>query len=140
MFVYTFILLFYILFFGMLKPPVSLTLLAVAVLCYVSGGVAGKYREKCAKSGKTRASKDVWDNGSSMFNVRSFAFVTETKLIKLTNEFPLETPQLSHTSSLLHLPERLYQAVDNFGRKTSAIYQPGTVTCSLRPTMKNQSL
>lgn len=44
--------------------------------------------------------------------------------------FPLVTPELTHTSSLLHLPERLHEAMDNLGGKTSACYRPGTKWCT----------
>ena len=58
----------------MMKSPLSLTNLAVAVLRYVSNGVAGKHLKRCAKKkkkkkGKIRATKDICDKGRSMLNV-----------------------------------------------------------------------
>ena len=56
----------------MMKSPLSLTKLAVAVLRYVSNGVAGKHLKGCAKKkkkGKIRATKDISDRGRSMLNV-----------------------------------------------------------------------
>lgn len=57
----------------MMKSPLSLTKLAVAVLRYVSNGVAGKHLKRCAKKkkkkGKIRATKDICDKGRSMLNV-----------------------------------------------------------------------
>ena len=57
----------------MMKSPLSLTKLAVAVLRYVSNGVAGKHLKRCAKKkkGKIRATKDICDKGRSMLNVES---------------------------------------------------------------------
>ena len=59
----------------MMKSPLSLTKLAIAVLRYVSNGVAGKHLKGCAKQkkkkGKIRATKDICDKGRSMLNVES---------------------------------------------------------------------
>ena len=56
----------------MMKSPLSLTKLAIAVLRYVSNGVAGKHLKRCAKKkkkGKIRATKDICDKGRSMLIV-----------------------------------------------------------------------
>ena len=41
----------------MMKSPLSLTKLAVAVLRYVSNGVAGKHLKRCAKKKKKEKSE-----------------------------------------------------------------------------------
>ena len=129
----------------MMKSPISLIVLALAVLCYVSNGVAGKHLKWCAKKrGRTRATKDICDKGRSMFNVESggrawAAGVEKGPIICLRHREEVDkfdnrctflhvTPkQLTR----LHLPERLslYQAVAGLSRETSHCYRPGTICC-----------
>ena len=62
---------FYTLHCGVMKSSVNLGVLAVIILCCVHGGVAGKYRGKCVRKGRTRATQDICDDHRSMFITNS---------------------------------------------------------------------
>ena len=62
---------FYTLHCGVMKSSVNLAVLAVIILCCVHDGVAGKYRGKCVKKGRTRATQDICDDHRSMFITNS---------------------------------------------------------------------
>ena len=79
---------------GVMKSSVNLATLAVLILCYVHGGVAGKHRGKYVKKERIRATQDICDEHRSMFKaesrlcskgrrkVLSFSFITETKRLR----------------------------------------------------------
>ena len=74
-----------------MKLSVNLAVLAVVILFYAHGRVAGRHRGKCVRKERTRATQDICDDHKSMLiadsgpcskgrrKVLSFSFITETK-------------------------------------------------------------
>ena len=69
--VYILVLFFYTLHGGLMKTSVNLAVLAVVIFCCVHSGVAGQYRGKCVKKGRTRATRNICNDHRSMFTVES---------------------------------------------------------------------
>lgn len=92
---------FYSLQGGVMESLVSLAMVLVVILCFVHGGIAGKYWRICMKNKKKRTTQDICDDSRSiaMFTADrrpetratekgvekglTFTFITETKRLRL---------------------------------------------------------
>ena len=121
-----------------MKSP-GLSLAIVAILFYI--GFAGKMPGPCEKKCKTRATRDACDNANSLFvtNVRlaraagvkqGAALCLFQRNVANKNNNRCSFPSHCHSTSLLPLPERLFEAVDQLGKETSSCYQPGNKWCT----------
>ena len=70
-----------------MKSSINLAVLAVVIVCFVHGGVAGKHRGKCVEKGRGTVTQDICDYHRSMF-------IVDSKL-----------------GSMLHSPQRLIQYI-----------------------------
>ena len=80
-----------------MKSSINLAVLAVVIVCFVHGGVAGKHRGKCVEKGRGTATQDICDYHRSMF-------IADSKL-----------------GSMLHSPQRLIQYIF---RTFNVLYTP----------------
>ncbi|RUA05045.1 MAG: hypothetical protein DSY43_05465 [Gammaproteobacteria bacterium] len=98
--------------------------------------------KKCEKRQKTRAAQSNCDNNNPLFKAdrrtARVAGIEEGSMLCLKHKneakktdnrcsFPVAT---QHTSTLVLLPERHYEAVDRLGREQTCNYKPGTKWCT----------